>query len=835
MTMVTVIIDEVEVTVPDGTTVLDAAQQSGIYIPHICSHPDLPPVEQLKPAEVVYRNGKRLENKKPDLQYEGCQLCVVQVEGNDGFQRACGTKVTEGMVVSTGTAEVQEFRRDRLMVLLAKHPHACLTCAQKEGCARFPCSMNIPENERCCPLFGNCEFQKVTEYVGIKKETPRYVYENLPVLKDESLFERDYNLCIGCTRCIRVCREVRGIGVIDFIFDDEERVIVGSVSPTLRESACRFCTACVAVCPTGALTDKKPYEEAPCQTACPAGIDAPRYIRLIKEGKLAEAVAVIREKAPFPAVLGHICLHFCEEQCRRSELNEAIAIRALKRFAAENDTGLWKKGVKVAPATGKRVAVVGSGPAGLTAAYYLVKLGHEVVVFESLPVVGGMMRVGIPEHRLPREVLDKEIAEIQSTGIEFRTNTKVEAVDELLEQGYDAVLLAVGAHVGQKLPIPGADLNGVLLNTTFLRDVNLGKDVKIGNRVVVLGGGNVAFDCARTARRLGATEVTIACLEPGDNMLATREEIEWGREEDITAHNSHTFTRIVGDNGHVSGVECLDVDCFEFDDTGQLSIECVAGSEHVLPAETVIFAIGQIPELGLVDGVSGIKTSKRRTVEVDSNTLATGKAGVFAAGDMVTGTTSVIEAIAAGRQAAISIDSYLGGSGEIDETLVDIEPPSQYLGREEGFADRPRVLMPCLPMEQRFSGFDEVELGFNAVEAGDEAGRCLSCDLRLRLSKPVLPPKKELWIDFTAECLAQVPEVEGIYQLLNEQKEVINIKGGMNLRRELEEQLELNEKACYFMYEEEPMYTKRESELLQQYISQHGQMPEGNRELDNLF
>jgi formate dehydrogenase beta subunit len=827
-------IDGVEVTAPAGITILDAAQQAEIYIPHLCSHPDLPPVEELKPAQAVYREGKRLENKKPELVYEGCQLCVVAIEGREGFHRACSTKVDDGMVVSTNTPELQEYRRDKLMFLLAKHPHACLTCAQKEGCARFPCSMNIPENERCCPKFGNCEFQRLVEYVGIKQETPRYVFADLPLIK-EPLFERNYNLCIGCTRCIRACRDLRGVEAIDFVFDEEGRVVVGSVSPTLRESACRFCTACVEVCPTGALVDIEPFKEVPCTSACPAGIDIPRYIRLIKEGKYPEAVAVIREKVPFPAVLGYICLHFCEEECRRREVNEAIAIRLLKRFAVENDTGLWKQKAKKAPASGKRVAIVGAGPAGLTAAYYLAKLGHAVTVFEALPVVGGMMRIGIPRHRLPAEVLDKEIEDIKSVGLEIKTDARVESVAKLLEEGYDAVLIAVGAHRGQKLPIPGAELDGVLLNTEFLREVNLGREVKVGSRVVVLGGGNVAFDCARTALRLGAKDVHIACLEEASGMLATPEECGWGGEEGITVHNSQSFKRVVGDKGRVSGVECLDVKSFSFDKQGKLSVECIEASEHVLPADTVIFAIGQLPELELVEGMSAIKTSQRRTLEVDEATLATGQAGVFAAGDAVSGTASVIEAIAAGRKAASSIDSYLGGEGKIEETLVDAQPPSPQLGREERFADKPRVPVPCIPVKERLASFNTVELGFGQEEAANEATRCLQCDLRLLMSKPILAPKEELWQEFTAESVSQAPEVEGVYQLLDADRTVIYIKGAMNLRRELGEQLKTQQKARYFMYEEQPMYTKRESELLQQYLAQHGQMPEGNRELEDLF
>jgi formate dehydrogenase beta subunit len=292
--MVKLTIDEVEVSVPKGTTILDAAQQAEIYIPHLCSHPDLPRVEQLKPAEAVYRGSRRIENKKPEMQYEGCQLCVVQVKGKKEPQRACSTEVEKGMVVSTDTPELQEYRRDKLMSLLAKHPHACLTCAQKEGCTRSPCSMNIPEKERCCSLFGNCEFQRIVEYVGIKKETPRYVFEDLPVIK-EPLFEWDYNLCIGCTRCIRACRDLRGIEAIDFVFDEDGRVMVGSVGPTLRESACRFCAACVEVCPTGALLYKGPYDKVPHAKAYLARIDIPHYTKLKKMEFTAENVSQVPE------------------------------------------------------------------------------------------------------------------------------------------------------------------------------------------------------------------------------------------------------------------------------------------------------------------------------------------------------------------------------------------------------------------------------------------------------------------------------------------------------------------------------------------------------------
>jgi len=743
-------IDGIEVRVQKGTTVLQAAQSVGIYIPSLCSHPDLPSSREAEPSEFVYRGGELIKNDNSLEEFKGCQLCVVEIEGMEGLPTACTTEVAEGMVVHTDTPQVQEKQYENLRLILAEHPNMCLTCVRKERCSPYDiCLRNVKITERCllCPKNGHCELQKVADYIGIEEMILPYAAKEIPVDKETPLFDRDYNLCIGCTRCVRVCKDVRGVDALGFVYQDG-KVVVGSRAPTFNESECKFCGACAEVCPTGAIMDRGiKFEEreaklVPCRDACPAHIDIPRYIRLIKEGKFAEAIAVIREKVPFPATLGYVCLHFCEDECRHCELNDTIAIRVLKRFAAEHDTGLWKQRSKFAPATGKRVAIVGSGPAGLTAAYYLTKLGNSTTVFEALPVAGGMMRVGIPRYRLPAEVLDAEIEEIKSIGVDIRTNTKVESLDALLKEGYDAILVTVGAHQGIKLPLPGADLDGVLVNTSFLRDVSLGKEVKIGKRVVVVGGGNVAFDCARTALRLGATDVHVACLECRDGMLAKAEEIEGGEAEGVIIHCSHTFCRIVGDNGHVTGIECRDVRSFEFDSMGRLCVDAIPGSEHILPADTVIFAVGQVPDIGLIEGVDGIKVARRRFVEVNPVTLATGREGVFAAGDAVTGTKSVIEAIEAGRRATTYIDRYLGGSGDIDEVLVDTEEPDPYFGREEGFADRQQVPMPCLAAEQRQSNFNTIELGFGEDEANKEASRCLQCDVRLKISQPMSPPTK---------------------------------------------------------------------------------------------
>ena len=528
----------------------------------------------------------------------------------------------------------------------------------------------------------------------------------------------DPKLCIGCNTCASQCR-------VDVFVHNPNRVPIGSV-------------------------------KAPCQNACPAGIDVPRYIRAVGDGKYGEAVAVIREKVPFPAALGYVCGHPCESKCRRGQrLEQAIAIKELKRFAADHDTGLWKRNSKKAPPTGKRVAIIGSGPAGLTAAYYLAKLGHGVTVFESLSEAGGMLRVGVPEHRLPTAVLNAEIEEIKNAGVEIRTNSRVEALDKLLEQRYDATLLAVGTHRGTKLPIPNADLEGTLVATSFLRDVRLGKEVKIGKRVVVLGGGSVAFDVAGTALRLGAAEVRIACLEPREDMLASPEDVEQAEAEGVVIHCSHTFSGIVGDaKGHVSGVECLDVSSFWFDREGSLSVNSVINSDHILPADTVIFAVGQVPELELIEGVSDVKTVRRRTVQVNAAGSATGKEGVFAAGDVVSGPSSVIEAIASGRRAAVSIDKYLGGEGNIDEVLAPPEeeqPPLFDIEEAESGKYRPPLEM--LPVDERIKSHAQVVLGFTQENAAEECKRCLRCDLQA--PPPLVLYPDECW--FCGTCVEDCP------------------------------------------------------------------------------
>ena len=472
----------------------------------------------------------------------------------------------------------------------------------------------------------------------------------------------------------------------------------------------------------------KKLVKSPCQSACPAGIDVPRYIRAIGEGKFGEAVAVIREKIPLPAVCGYICVHFCEAKCRRGQLEEAIAIKELKRFAADHDSGLWKQNLKMAAPTGKRVAVVGSGPAGLTVAYYLAMLGHEVEIFEALPVAGGMMRVGIPSYRLPVEVLDKEIKEIENIGVKIHTSSRVESLDELFQQGYSAVFTSVGAHRGQNMRIEGETTPGVVDGVDFLREVNLGNKVDVGDKILVVGGGNVAIDAARTALRLGAKEVTIAYRRTRAEMPAAEEEIEEALEEGVEIVYLATPTGVIKADGKLV-VEFTRMELGKVDESGRRRPVPIDGSEYTGQYDLMVKAIGQE---SVVPDKYGLEVERGGRIKVDPDTLATSREGVYAGGDAVSGPASVIEAIAAGRLAAISIDRYLGGEGNIDEVLVPPEGEVVPINLSETEGEKYRPPVKMLPLDERLTGYAQVVLGFEEEKAIEETKRCLRCDLDKR-------------------------------------------------------------------------------------------------------
>lgn len=698
------IIDGSQIETEPGKSVLEIALENGVYIPHLCHHPNLHPIG-------------------------ACRLCVVEIEGTEELQTACTTPAFDGMVVTTKNDRIAKTRKLSMELMLSGHQADCGTCIK----------------------YLNCELQSLKQYLVEDQLSVSRRSRLFGVDDSNPIFYHEPNKCVLCGRCVRACQELRGVGVLFYKKRGEETYI--GVGPhedlSLSEAGCRFCGACAEVCPTGAIMDKNEFgkgksrKEAllPCRATCPAEIDIPRYIRFIREKNYSAANAVIREKVPFPAVLGYVCNHECESVCRRADVNESMSIRDMKRYVAEHDREqLWKNNLQKKSKSDKRVAIIGAGPAGLSAAYFLTLQGHDVTVFEELPQPGGMLRYGIPSYRLPKEMLDREIQDITDLGVEIKTDTRIERLDALFDKGYEAVLIAVGAHKGIRLRIPGANGDGILVNTEFLRSVNLGEKIQVGGKVIVLGGGNVAFDCARTAIRLGAREVMMAFLEPRDKMTAGAEEVKEGEAEGIKLYPARTFTKIVRDeNNRVKGVEFLEVSSFCFDEEKQLQLETVTNSEHVIEADMVIFAVGQRPELP-----AGFDVDRTAAgfIETDPFSMATSKEGVYAVADCVNGTTFVIKAIASARKAAVVIDKFLGGRGKIDQKLAPEGYLEQYIGRQNGFASLPRSKEKTIPAEERIHSFCGVDMGMDEESACYEANRCLQCDLRL-----IMTPVK-FWGDY---------------------------------------------------------------------------------------
>ena len=671
----TVNIDGQEVEAEEGATILEVAKKAGIYIPALCHYPDLKPLAELRPDRA-------------------CRLCVVEVEGVTEPQLACTTPVVDGMVVSTNTDHLQKMRRNSLKLILSRHPNSCLDCHRRERCLPFDiCLRHVAVTERCvlCPRNGNCELQKAVDHVGLDELSP-YTPKKLPVREDSPFFIRDNNLCILCERCVRVCDDIRGVRAIEFAY--------------------------------------------PCHKACPAGIDIPRYLRLIARGSPSASLAVIRERVPFPSSLGRVCVHPCETACQRGrEVDKPLSIRMLKRFAADNSDDSWKELAKRLPPTGKSVAVVGSGPAGLTAAFYLAKQGHKVTVFEALPEPGGMARVGIPEYRLPRNILAAEIEDIKGFGVEIKLNTRVESLDSLFEQGFDAIFLGLGAHQGMNLGIEGEDLPGIIESAEFLRRVNLGEKIDVGEEVGVIGGGNVAIDAARVSLRLGAKKVTIIYRRTRNEMPANPEEVDAALEEGIEIVYLAAPSRVTRENGRLK-LESIRMELGEPDDSGRRRPVPIEGSEFVTELNTLIAAIGQRAE---VPKGYQVDLGRGNVVKVDDN-MQTSQQGVFSGGDCVSGPATFIEAIAAGRKAAESIDRYLGGDGDISESLVATEEATRWV---EDLPEEKLAVFSHLPPRERIKSFDEVELEVEWNVAAAEGLRCLQCN--------VIAPPNELTLK-DADC-----------------------------------------------------------------------------------
>ena len=688
-------IDGKRLLVEPGMNVLEAALQNGIYIPHLCHHPDLPDIGS-------------------------CRLCIVEVEGEKDVQPACKLTVRDGLKVTTNSPRIAAQRKLAMELLLAAHPEDCSTC----------------------PKYGRCELQTLIQYMGVSATRMHTRVKGFAQNEQNPLIIHDINRCVLCGRCVRACNDLRGVSVLQYNKKDMETYVGTLHDKLLKDSDCRFCGACAEVCPTGAIRDIIQFSPAekkdaliPCQATCPAHTDVPRYVRFVKEGKFAEALAVVHEKLPFPECLGHVCAHPCESECRRGQVNEAVSIRNIKRYAAEHGSDdLWKRNSKHLPATGKRVCVVGGGPAGMTAAYYLAKQGHDVTLKEAYPTLGGQMSYGIPSYRLPRDVVAKEAAYLNDAGVHVETDCRV--TDFMgLKQEYDAVL---GTHKGVRLPMQGNDLPGVLVNSDFLRNAAMGQPTGMGKRVIVLGGGNVAFDCARTARRLGAEEIHLACLEARDKMLADEEEITQAQEEGIQIHPAHTFEAIVGAD-HAEGVRFCRVKSFTFDENRRAHIEKEEDSEYTIGADTVIFATGQRTD---ITPEAGLELGRANSIAVQPGSHRTSVEGIYACGDAVYGTRTVIQAIAAGRDAASEIDKALGGDGDISEVLAPVEVPDAKIGRVEGFGDLKRAEEQFVCPEERADTFAPISAGLCENAACGEAARCLQCDLRFRITG------HRLWSDY---------------------------------------------------------------------------------------
>jgi formate dehydrogenase beta subunit len=472
--------------------------------------------------------------------------------------------------------------------------------------------------------------------------------------------------------------------------------------------------------------NRKDFTVPRCTNACPAGVDVPRYIRAVRDGKYDQAVAILRERIPFPTVCADACFAPCEDVCAYKQFGDPIAIRAIKRAAVDKGGDGWKRRKKKPAKSGRKVAVVGAGPAGMSAAYYLNAKGHEVTMFDAFPKPGGMMRYGIPRYRVPDERLDRDVNVILDQGVNFRGETFV-GKDVLLpdlKKEFDAVFISSGANSSARIPIEGSDKKGVLWGWEFLRDASMGKLFDLGKNVAVVGGGNVAIDVALTAKRLGAKRVDLFCLEKREEMPAHPWEVALAEEEGVFINNSWAPKRVLGDEkvtglGLMKCVSVLDKGC-NFNPVYDEDIT------HKVQADTIILAVGQAAILDFVAREKNISIQKSRLSVGDD--LSTGEEGVFAGGDVVTGPASIIGAIAQGRKAAEVMDLYLGGSGDITEILA--EPEDEVVLSEFVVHVQPRNELPHLKVWERANNFDQVEKPLTDTQIAAETNRCLNCDAR---------------------------------------------------------------------------------------------------------
>lgn len=555
------------------------------------------------------------------------------------------------------------------------------------------------------------------------------------------------NRCFDCGACAGICPVSR-----DYPIFDPRKILhmvkMGLKDRLLQSKAiwyCSHCDMCKFVCPQNvqfssvvgvlrriAVKDgvAAPRLEvrgtAPCKAGCPAHISIPGFVGSIVEGRYDEGLKLIKEEMPFPGICGRICPHPCEMQCNRGSIDKPVAIEALKRFLADTDKKSHRPYIpKKKQVKEEKVAIIGSGPAGLTAAYYLAIEGYLVTVFEKHSVEGGMMALGIPEFRLPRNILQAEIDIIKKLGVEIKLNFEVGkdcSFDEL-QKFYQAIFIGVGCGRSLKLGIPGEDeLLGVIDGLSFLREINLGNLPRSRGRVVVIGGGNTAVDCARVARRLGYQHVAIIYRRTREEMPAYSKEVDEAVEEGIDIMFLTAPLEILAENGKVSGIECIRMELGDPDGSGRRRPIPIKGSEFKVKTDVVVSAIGQMPELSCLPDKNDFDISKHGLIEVDAANGMTNISGVFAGGDVVSGPKTVVEAVALGKLAALSIDRYLKGK---DIKVVHRRNWKGITDAFKGAGIKEREPMSLLSLPERKQTFKEVELGFSEDQAKKEAGRCL--------------------------------------------------------------------------------------------------------------
>lgn len=504
-------------------------------------------------------------------------------------------------------------------------------------------------------------------------------------------------------------------------------------------------------CSTGDCIKLAP---APCQMACPAGIDVPSYVTLIGMGRDAEAIEVIRRDNPFPWVCGLVCTRPCEFMCVRGRIDTPISIKFLKAFAAERAlSDRTYKNPEKEPDKHQKVCIIGAGPGGMSAAYYLALKGYTVRVLEALPMAGGMMMVGIPRYRLPREVIDREVAMIEALGVEFRYNTWFGSdvtLDQLKAEGFEAFFFAIGAHRSFKMNIAGEkDFPQVIESIDFLRNVALGERHMPGRRVVIIGGGNVAIDAARTCLRLGSEAVTIAYRRTRQEMPADHEEVEQSEEEGVAFSFLTIPVAVVGEAGRVTALKCLRAELVAKPGSTRMSPVPVLGSEYLMDVDVVITAIGQRVDHTCMQDLTDLKWTHRNTISVDMANMTTSVAGVFAAGDAVTGPATVVEAIGGGKRAAEAIDRYLSGIPQPKNPPVPVRRARidhlEVPAATKMILKRPE--MPLLNVERRRTTFQQVELGYSENMVREEARRCLRCDICRRCGECVSVCRDKMGID----------------------------------------------------------------------------------------